>query len=583
MSESATTHLRMIYLCLLGCSVLGCSSAPQSVPQIDAGRIGLALAVPPGDFDVVAVLFEVTNSDGETQSKVVPLGSGLLPAVVDPDLAGHRFADWFVALNVGPYRVSATPLSSVDPVEPSGGCARVSEQDVTVISGVATELVLVSQCKTTDSGALDTVLVFNAVPFIEELIFSPSKFVCTDEAAVMTLTASDPDDDELSYDWQVSGLPAGATEQSYCLAHRGPTATFSSVVAGRYELTVEVSDSRGGGTRLSFPVYAQQCDEGAACPGSAALTALLPATPDQSSGRCDCDVPEGITAELSGNTLFVRGTPEADVIRVSRISQTIVVNGGAVPVAGGTPTVSNTVRIVIDGLRGDDDLGLDESGGALPNAELLGREGNDRLTAGSGSDTLRGDVGNDLLIGGDAADILRGGAGNDTLIGGRGNDVKLGEDGSDLLIWNNGDGSDLMEGGAGGDTVQVNGADGAGDDFSIAPNGARVRFQRRNLGLFVLDIGTTENLDVNGQGGSDLIAGAVGLTGLIALDLDGGEGNDLIVGGDGNDTLRGGAGNDILNGNSGADLLIGEAGTDTCNGGADVDQAFTCEVLINIP
>jgi Ca2+-binding RTX toxin-like protein len=138
----------------------------------------------------------------------------------------------------------------------------------------------------------------------------------------------------------------------------------------------------------------------------------------------------------------------------------------------------------------------------------------------------------------------------------------LGQDGSDLLIWNNGDGSDFMEGGEGFDFVQVNGSNTAGDSFRIDPNGSRVRFRRTNLALFTLDIGTVENLDVNGQGGSDVIIGAVGLVGLVGLDLDGGEGNDLLIGGDGADVLRGGAGNDVLLGGRGNDVVLGQDGDD---------------------
>ena len=271
-----------------------------------------------------------------------------------------------------------------------------------------------------------------------------------------------------------------------------------------------------------------------------------------------------ISARCEGNTLVVLGTPLADVIEISRSGDDILVNGGAVPVSGCSPTVLNITMIDIDGLPGNDQLTIDESGGALPAAEFDGNEGND------------------LLIGGDGVDTLRGGPGNDTLIGDRGNDIKLGEEGDDLLIWNNGDGSDLMEGGADDDTVQVNGANGAGDDFSIDPNGARVRFQRNNLGLFQLDIGTTENLDVNGQGGGDVIAGSVGLVGLISLDLDGGNDNDLLIGGDGVDTLRGGPGNDTLIGGRGNDVKLGESGldlliwnngdgSDLMEGGADDD------------
>ncbi len=205
--------------------------------------------------------------------------------------------------------------------------------------------------------------------------------------------------------------------------------------------------------------------------------------------------------------------------------------------------------------------------GTTENLDVNGQGGNDVIAGSVGlngliSLDLDGGEGNDLLIGGDGVDVLRGGAGNDVLIGGKGNDIVLGQDGNDLMIWNNGDGSDFLEGGEGNDTVQVNGADGAGDDFSIDPNGNRVRFQRNNLGLFALDIGTTENLDVNGQGGNDVIAGSVGLNGLISLDLDGGEGNDLLIGGDGVDVLRGGAGNDVLIGGKGNDIVLGEAGND---------------------
>ena len=70
---------------------------------------------------------------------------------------------------------------------------------------------------------------------------------------------------------------------------------------------------------------------------------------------------------------------------------------------------------------------------------------------------------------------------------------------NDTLVWSNGDGSDVMDGGAGNDTVQVNGAVGAvGDAFLVQPGaGGRLDFRRTNLGLFALDIGTTE---VDGAG-----------------------------------------------------------------------------------
>ena len=279
-------------------------------------------------------------------------------------------------------------------------------------------------------------------------------------------------------------------------------------------------------------------------------------------------VDAAITASYSifTRTLTVNGDNLDNNIQISRtVAGLLIVNNGAVPISsigGIPPTVSNTDSITVRAGAGNDSVVLNETNGSLPSSNLEGGIGHDTLIAGSGADTVSGDDGNDLIRGGGGEDLLNGDAGNDTLLGDRGNDTLNGGGGRDLLIWNNGDGSDLLEGGADRDTVQVNGANGAGDDFAIDPNGVRVRFQRNNLGLFSLDIGTTENLDVNGQGGADTIVGAVGLNGLISLDLDGGEDNDLLIGGDGVDTLRGGAGNDTLIGGRGNDVKLGEGGDD---------------------
>src|SRR5262249_7251319 len=125
----------------------------------------------------------------------------------------------------------------------------------------------------------------------------------------------------------------------------------------------------------------------------------------------------------------------------------ILINGGAVPIVGGSPTVANTTAIMVFGQGGNDTIALDESNGPLPPAELFGGAGNDTLTGGSGNDLLFGQTGNDTLLGKGGNDLLFGGAGNDTLIGGVGNDQVFGQAGNDRMIWNPGDGSDLFEGG----------------------------------------------------------------------------------------------------------------------------------------
>jgi Ca2+-binding RTX toxin-like protein len=257
------------------------------------------------------------------------------------------------------------------------------------------------------------------------------------------------------------------------------------------------------------------------------------------------------------------GDTAAKPVRISRnAAGKILVNGGTVDIPGGTPTVANTSLLQVFGQGGNDTIALDESNGALPNADLFGGAGNDKLTGGSGADLLFGQDGNDMLLGQGGNDLLFGGAGNDTLTGGAGSDQVFGQGGDDLMIWNPGDGSDLLEGGDGNDTAQVNGGNGS-ETFTITANGSRVLFQRTDPAPFSLDIGTTENLVLHANGGDDVITAGNGLASLIQLTLDGGAGNDTITGGDGNDVLLGGDGNDVVAGGRGADTASLGSGDDT--------------------
>ena len=94
----------------------------------------------------------------------------------------------------------------------------------------------------------------------------------------------------------------------------------------------------------------------------------------------------------------------------------------------------------------------------------------------------------------------------------------------------------------------VNGGNGA-ENFTVTANGSRVRFDRVDPAPFSLDIGTTENLVVNMNGGDDTFTAGNGLAlRFIALTVDGGAGNDTLIGGGGNDVLIGGDGNDFIDG-----------------------------------
>jgi Ca2+-binding RTX toxin-like protein len=260
--------------------------------------------------------------------------------------------------------------------------------------------------------------------------------------------------------------------------------------------------------------------------------------------------------------LTFNGDRSSNSIVISRdLEGHILGNGGAIPIRSGIPTVANTDLVRAFGGAGNDTITLDETNGPLPAAQLFGGQGNDALTGGSGNDQLSGQQGNDTLLGGAGVDTLYGGNGDDTLTGGAGTDRMFGEAGDDRMIWNPGDGSDVFEGGDGIDTAVVNGA-AADEVFTVAANGARVEFDRVSPGPFSIDIGTTENLNVNMGDGNDTLSATGDLAGLIHLTVDGGAGDDTIHGSNGADTLLGGAGNDSLFGGDGNDTLIGGAGTD---------------------
>src|ERR1700744_5650902 len=121
------------------------------------------------------------------------------------------------------------------------------------------------------------------------------------------------------------------------------------------------------------------------------------------------------------------GDSNNNTIKFSRdAAGDLLVNGGAVNIVGGTPTVANTSLIQAFGQDGNDTITVDESNGALPAADLFGGNGNDKLTGGSGNDLLFGQAGNDTLFGMGGNDLLFGGDGNDTLIGGTGDDPVFG-------------------------------------------------------------------------------------------------------------------------------------------------------------
>ena len=81
----------------------------------------------------------------------------------------------------------------------------------------------------------------------------------------------------------------------------------------------------------------------------------------------------------------------------------------------------------------------------------------------------------------------------------------VGDAGDDLMIWDPGDGWDLIAGGAGSDRLLFNGSNGDEIFTATAVSKFTGMIFTRNLGNIVMDVRSTETLDVEARGGADTV------------------------------------------------------------------------------
>lgn len=261
----------------------------------------------------------------------------------------------------------------------------------------------------------------------------------------------------------------------------------------------------------------------------------------------------------------------------------------------------NLTSIEAAELSGGPSANTIDASGFTGDARILGWEGNDILTGGSGRDIIIGGPGDDTLTGNQDNDILDGGSGTDSLTESRTASA------TEFLL---GDGVLLVNEAAlpvaeldlhsGIETVSVSG--GAFDDV--------FDFTGWTGGPIMADgQGGTDTIKAAGSG--NLVLTATGLTvpsgggisflSIEAAELSGGDSNDTLnasaftgqaelFGGQGNDILIGGRGNDLLDGGDGDDRLVinqdGSADTDTVIGGAGMDtldfSAFAVGLMVDL-
>ena len=271
-----------------------------------------------------------------------------------------------------------------------------------------------------------------------------------------------------------------------------------------------------------------------------------------------------VTATFNAGTLSVFGDSLDNSITVSRdAAGKILVNGGAVTVAGGSPTVANTSLIQVFGQGGQDVITLSEVNGALPSGQPVRRRRQRRAHRRlRRRPALRPDRQRHPARQGRRRPAVRRRRERHPDRRRRRRPGLRAERRTTAWSGIPATTPTSTRAAPARDTVEVNGGNGA-EQFTTTANGTRVRFDRLNPAPFAIDIGTSEKLVLNANGGDDRFSATGNLAALIAITVDGGAGNDTLLGSNGVDILLGGDGTDFADGQQGNDVALLGAGDDT--------------------
>jgi hypothetical protein len=266
-------------LCVAASCVVACATDDTQPDSGSTGRLSASLTMPALGHDVAHFMVRVVPAGADcTADPVVPpaivdLEDEYLPLYLEPNPPGgafHPFGDALFVLPPGLYTVCAQPLTAT--LEPSLECAAtMTTEPVEVFAEATTEIVLFSQCAGDPKGGLDVVVALNDPPHIDDLALDPSKFITTCETVTVTVYASDPNGDALTYTWSLVDSPVGPAP----LPLFGPSVTSPlPPIPGVYVVQVVVSDGHGGTASLTFPVHvsAGNCCGDGICAGGTGET-----------------------------------------------------------------------------------------------------------------------------------------------------------------------------------------------------------------------------------------------------------------------------------------------------------------------
>jgi Ca2+-binding RTX toxin-like protein len=377
------------------------------------------------------------------------------------------------------------------------------------------------------------------------------------QTAVATLTATDADGDAL-----VFSLAGGEDAALFELA--GAELRFRAApnfelpadpgATPGYQVTVQVSDGRGGVDARTIAVTVANVDEAPVVTsnGGGATAAVTAAENQTAAAAFAAADPDGEAVVWS-----VSGGADAALFAVDAATGALrflaAPDFEAPSDADADGVYDVVVRATAGALFAEQRAAVTVTDAAEVRVVTL-TTGPDSFTA-TGTDSYRIDglAGADLIEGAAGADTIRGNAGDDTIRAGDGDDV--------ITFRGAGEGLDSVDGGAGADRLEALAA------------GTVIRLLALT-GVEAISDGGFAGAQVSGGTANDLLDFS-GVAFEGAVSILGGDGADTIIGSSGSDTIVGGAGADSLVGGDGDDVfLVGTAqGPDTLAGGDGFDEA----------
>jgi hypothetical protein len=249
MGLTFTALIASVVMLMAGCSEgSGQGSSDHTAAAHGGGSVRVA-ALQQAVLDVALIRYEVACEGGLAFQRDVPLVAQGLPAWIDPQWQGHRFADLFFVASPGLCNIAVQPLTVAG--HASQFCA-ASSVTAAVASNQTVEFVVPLACLGPSQGAIDVVGTLNYAPVVTSVQYAGGPGLTLCEVGGALVSAIDPEGMPLLSAWSALILPPAA---NYDVAFDGLALTFSATVPGTYVFLLTLLDPAGGQTDFEVPFY----------------------------------------------------------------------------------------------------------------------------------------------------------------------------------------------------------------------------------------------------------------------------------------------------------------------------------------